>query len=206
MKTGTKLYSKRIGVLITILFLAGGDFERALAEEVTESESRPAVCYHKVCFPAAAEVDGRSLPLRSAGKKDWWRFSLYDAGLYLPGGVSKDGVLSDIPKKLVLRYRRSIDAEKMVKAADHHLARNPDIDLAAIRGRVDYLHSLYRSVRNGDEYALVYAPGRGTQLYFNGEKQGELIPGRDFAEAYFAIWLSKHVVCRKLRWELLDLK
>lgn len=196
---------KKTRVALAVLCLAGGFFETALAQKAVDSASAATVCYHNVCFPAVCEVSGRNLPLRSAGKKDWWRFSLYDAGLYLPEGVSKEDVLGDIPKKLVLRYHRSIDAEKILKAAEYNLAGNADIDLPSIRERVDYLHSLYRSVKKGDEYALVYEPGRGTRLYLNEKKQGELIPGDDFAKAYFGIWLSKHVVCRKLRWELLDL-
>lgn len=190
---------------MAVLFLAGGIFGPAFAQRVAEAEPAVRACFHRVCFPASAEVFGRKLPLRSAGKKDWWRFSLYDAGLYIPAGVSKEDVLGNIPRKIVLRYRRSIEVEKIVEAAEHNLAGNPDIDLPALRERVNYLHSLYRSVKKGDEYALAYEPGQGTQLYFNGEKQGDLILGNDFAEAYFGIWLSKHVVCRKLRWELLDL-
>ncbi len=187
------------------LVLTAGAVGSVLGQEDDRSESLSRKCFHKVCFPAKAEVAGLELPLRSAGKKDWWRFSLYDAGLYAPPTVSKEDVLSDIPKKLILRYRRSISREKIVEVAEHKLAKNPDINYPAIRERVDYLHSLYRSVKKGDEYALVYDPERGTQLYLNGEKQGELISGADFAEAYFGIWLSKHVVCQKLRWELLDL-
>ncbi|MFA6600586.1 MAG: chalcone isomerase family protein [Candidatus Omnitrophota bacterium] len=197
--------SKKIRGVVAFLFLAGGFFETALAQEAAEPESPATACYHNVCFPAMSKVFGRDLPLRSAGKKDWWRFSLYDAGLYFPGNVSKQDILGDIPKKLVLRYHRSIDAEKIVKAANYNLARNSEVDLPSIRERVDYLHSLYRSVKKGDQYALVYDPSRGTQLYLNGKAQGELIPGVDFARAYFGIWLSKDVVCRKLRWELLDL-
>ncbi len=194
-----------MGIVAAVLFLAGGIVGSSFGEQAGEPQSAAGVCYHKVCFPAKAELGGCSLPLRSAGKKDFWKFSLYDAGLYLQEGVSKQDVLTDIPKVLVLRYRRSIPAKKIIEAADHKLAQNPDIDLAAIRERVNYLHSLYRSVKKGDEYALVYDPVRGIQLYFNGIKQGEPIAGYDFAEAYFGVWLSKHVVCRKLRGELLDL-
>jgi hypothetical protein len=200
------IYSKKIRITAVLLFLVGGTAGPAFGEQAGESPAPSEACYHRVCFPAHAEVGGWSLPLRSAGKKDWWKFSLYDAGLYTAAGVSKEQVLSDIPKKLVLRYRRSIPAKKIAEASDHKLAQNPDINLPAIRERVDYLHSLYQSVKKGDVYALAYDPARGTQLYFNGIKQGELIPGNDFAKAYFGIWLSRHVVCRKLRWELLDLK
>jgi hypothetical protein len=202
---GIGVYLKKIRVALAVLCIAGGFFETALAQEAVDSASAASVCYHKVCFPAACEVSGGNLPLRSAGKKDWWKFSIYDAGLYTARGVSKENVLSDIPKKLVLRYRRSIAGEKIVEASENKIATNPEVDFGAIRDRMNYLHSLYRSVKKGDEYALVYEPGRGTQLYLNGEKQGDVIPGADFAKAYFGIWLSKHVVCRKLRWELLDL-
>jgi hypothetical protein len=204
-RPATIIPSKKIRWVIAVLLLVGGSFGAARAQETAESDAVVKICYHKVCFPAVCEVSGGNLPLRSAGKKDWWKFSVYDAGLYIARGVSKEDVLSDIPKKLVLRYRRSIPGEKIVEASENKIATNPEVDFEAIRDRMNYLHSLYRSVKKGDDYALVYEPGRGTQLYFNGEKQGDVIPGADFTKAYFGIWLSKHVVCRKLRWELLDL-
>ena len=201
---GHELFKKN-RLVLAFLLLAGSCIAPVMAEPSQETQPEARACFHRVCFPAAAEVYGQSLPLRSAGKKDFWKFSIYDAGIYLPSSLSKQDFLNDVPKKIVLRYRRTLDKEKIIQAAEHHLARNPEVDLAAIRERVDYLHSLYRSVKQGDEYALAYMPEQGTRLYFNGEPQGGSIPGNDFAKAYFGIWLSKYVVCKKLRWELLDL-
>jgi hypothetical protein len=65
------------------------------------------------------------------------------------------------------------------------------------------MNAAYRGVAPGDRYALVYAPGSGTTLLWNGEER-VTISGADFAAAYFAIWLGHDPVDESLRRRLLE--
>ncbi|MDD1633559.1 MAG: chalcone isomerase family protein, partial [Methylococcaceae bacterium] len=60
---------------------------------------------------------------------------------------------------------------------------------------------LYRDVKEGDRYALDYAPGKGTTLSLNGSPLGT-IEGADFAAAYYAIWLGAKPISDTMRDEL----
>lgn len=164
----------------------------------------PDLCIHGACFEPVSVSEGVRLRLRSHATKRFLGFTVYDAALYLPEDFEEpERVLGPVPKKLVLRYHRSIRRDEILRASWHCLEGNPGLDLNFLRGRVDELHSLFRDVRVHDQYALVFVPGRGTELYFNGRLEG-VIPGEDFQEAYFGIWLSQYPINKKLRGQLLN--
>jgi hypothetical protein len=105
--------------------------------------------------------------------------------------VDARDVLSDVPKRLELSYFWSIDSEDFGRAANRLLERqhSPE-ELRPLRDRIEALHRAYRSIEPGHRYALTYTPGIGTELSHNGEPIA-LIPGADFAAAYFGIWLGE---------------
>jgi len=113
-------------------------------------------------------------------------------------------VLEEVPKRLELSYFRSISAADMVSAANKVLRRNEtDLLLKKLNSRLEKFHSAYQDVKPKDRYALTYIPGKGIQMTLNS-KPLITIRGADFARAYFAIWLGKEPVDKKLRDTLLD--
>jgi hypothetical protein len=131
-------------------------------------------------------------------------FKGYVAGLYLGAGVAAEEALADVAKRLELSYFWSINGADFGKAADEILARNVDSDtLARLRPRLERINALYETVNPGDRYALTYVPGLGTELTLNGRSKG-IIPGADFAAAYFRIWLGDRSIDTALRDQLLE--
>jgi hypothetical protein len=131
-------------------------------------------------------------------------FKGYVAGLYLGAGVATDAALTDVPKRLELSYFWGIQGPDFGKVGDEVLARNIDPDtLAGLRPRLEQINALYETVAPGDRYALTYVPGIGTELALNGRSKG-VIPGADFAAAYFRIWLGEKSIDSSLRDQLLD--
>ena len=106
-------------------------------------------------------------------------------------------------KRLELSYFWRIDGKDIGKAGDRILAQNvaPET-LVQLRPRLDRINALYDSVEPGDRYALTYVPGLGTELALNGQSKG-VIPGADFAAAYFRIWLGERPIDTALRDRLL---
>jgi hypothetical protein len=130
-------------------------------------------------------------------------FKGYVAALYLPEGVSGEDALEDVTRRLELSYFWSIGAEDFANAADRLLERELNAaQLAPLRLRIDALHRAYRDVRPDDRYSLTYFEGVGTELRLNGELL-VLIPGADFARAYFGIWLGSQALDDDLRDALL---
>jgi hypothetical protein len=110
--------------------------------------------------------------------------------------------LTDVPKRLELRYHVSIKGKKLGESAEPYLEKNVTPEaLARLRPRIEQLNRLYRDVREGDRYALTYAPGRGTTLSLNNEPLGT-IEGADFAAAYYTIWLGAKPISDSMRDEL----
>jgi hypothetical protein len=130
-------------------------------------------------------------------------FKGYVAGLYLGAGVLPQEALGDVPKRLELSYFWGIKGADFGKAGDAILAQNLDPDtVARLRPRLDQINALYEDVQPGDRYALTYVPGLGTELALNGRSKG-IIPGTDFAAAYFRIWLGDQPIDTALREHLL---
>ena len=156
-----------------------------------------------VSFARELRVGDTSLALHSLGLLRWLFFEAYVAALYLGDDAPPQRALADVPKRLEIHYFRAIDGARIGEAALAILERNFGPErLLPLRPRIDAIAGLYRDVAPGDRYALTYLPGRGTELSFNGEPRGT-IPGADFAEAYFAIWLGAQPIDASLRDQLL---
>lgn len=169
-------------------------FVCALVPLVNSFADTPEVCVAKTCFQSQSGFSPSPLPIRGAALFRYWSFHVYTAALYAPDGVtSRKELLGDVPKVLVLHYHRKLTRENIVENSEIILKRNPDIRLESIRPELERLYALYRDVEPGDRYALSYTPGRGTVLYLNGAEQG-VFKGKEFAHAYFGIWLSDYSV------------
>lgn len=130
-------------------------------------------------------------------------FKVYAAGLYLADSKDVSRVLDDVPKRLEIAYLRDIPKSIIVDAAEDYLKTNlKPAELSAIRARVDEINKLYSDVKEGDRYVLTYRPGVGCELALNGKSLG-VIPGADFAAAYFGIWLGPGCAAPSLRDALL---
>ncbi len=169
--------------LVAVLLICAGLLEAPLARGAAEIEDIP--------FPEAVEAGDTQLSLFGLGLLRYRvLFRGYVGGLYLPVGAQASDTLRDVPKALELYYFWKIEGRFFAQAADDLLARKlPPERLSAIRERLDRLHVLYQDVVPGDRYRLTYVPGRGTSLTLNGRLLGT-IPGADFAEDYFGIWLG----------------
>ena len=166
----------------------------------------PAIADPRAQFTPEITVHGQMLPLRGTGRLVWMRVvAVYDAALYLPADVPGKDMLRDVPKRLELRYHIAIKGEKFGESAVPFLEKNVAAEeLARLKPRLEQLNRLYRDVKEGDRYALTYAPGKGTTLTLNGNPLGT-IDGADFATAYFTIWLGKKPISDTLRDELTGL-
>jgi hypothetical protein len=157
-------------------------------------------------FAPSVLVNDQAIPLRGTGRLVWMKLvTVYDAALYLPADVLGKDVLSDVPKRLELSYHISIKGPKFGESAEPYLEKNaPPQDLAKLRPRIEQLNKLYRDVKEGDRYALIYAPGIGTTLSLNNVPLGT-IEGADFAAAYLRIWLGAKPISDAMRDDLTGL-
>lgn len=155
-------------------------------------------------FDERVTAGDRVLALQSVGLLRYRIFFKgYVAALYLEEGTPRGEVLEDVSKRLELEYFWSIAGDQFGPPAEGILERNLDAgSLERLRARVEALHQKYQDVKPGDRYSLTYLPGEGTELAKNGVPLA-LVPGEDFARAYFGIWLGEDPLDRDLRDQLL---
>lgn len=159
-----------------------------------------------IAFPAEHRAGEVALGLHGSGVfRAYVVLRVYAAGLYLADASDAVRVLDDVPKRLEIYYYHDTPRSRMIETANAAIARNlPPADLAAVRERVDRFHALYRDPRKGDRFSITYRPGIGTELAFNGKPQG-VVPGADFAAAYFGVWLGDRPSSEEMKRKLLRL-
>ncbi|MBS3801036.1 MAG: chalcone isomerase family protein [Thioalkalivibrio sp.] len=152
--------------------------------------ARAEVTVDGVSFPEQVTINATVVPLRGVENYRYLFFRVHVGALYIPADVPPAEVLSaNVPKRLELEYQRPISADDFRKSGNRLLEKQQDAaTLRQLADRLETLNAAYRDMEPGDRYALEYAPGRGTRLLQNGTPLA-LVPGRDFAEVYFGIWL-----------------
>jgi hypothetical protein len=184
-----------------------GSFRRAAQLSLAillAAASAGAATIEGVEFGERVTAGDRVLALQSLGLLRYRVFFKgYVAALYLEPGVPPPLALEAVPKRLELEYFWPIAGEKFGPAAESVLERNLDEQsLERLRPQIEALHEQYQDVKPGDRYALTYLPGEGTELAKNGLRLA-LVPGEEFARAYFSIWLGESPLDRELRDQLL---
>lgn len=149
-------------------------------------------------------VDGAPLKIRGVALLKWAGFyNIYAGALYLPEDHSSDNWNNDIAKSLELSYFHGIKAADFGSASDKLLEKNlSETEYKSLSDRLKAFYGLFRDVRPGDRYRLIYRPGKGTELYLNEEQLG-IASGADFAVAYFGIWLGEKPIHKGFRDRLL---
>lgn len=131
-------------------------------------------------------------------------FKLYDAALYTEPSADAQAVLNYTASfHLEFRYLREIKKSIILESADKMLNKNlSEAERTSIESSVDQLNARYQTVKKGDRSSLTYVPGEGTTFRLNGDAQLTL-PGKEFAQLYFQIWLGDSPISPEMKAALL---
>ena len=155
--------------------------------------SAPAAEIAGVHVPDAVTVQGHTLGLQGAGVRKKFFFKVYVGALYLanPSPDAARAVGADEPKRISMFFVRSVGEDKLRKAFEEGFFKAAQERLDALRERIDrFLGFFAGGVQKGQAVHLTYLPGAGTEVAVGGEVRGT-IPGRDFMEALWGIWLGE---------------
>ena len=143
------------------------------------------------------------LTKRGSGTARYLLFRIYDAALYTSEQDSAATQMSTQPLCLEICYRRSLDADIIVTAAEKVLVeQNDPLELGQIQPQIDQLHRAYKSVSEGDRYRLCRDEKSQLTLTLNGEEL-TTVTGESFSQRYLNIWLGERPMSRSLRASLL---
>lgn len=155
-------------------------------------------------FESRRQVVDTTFQLIGTAQLTWaLLFDVYVGGFYLPEGKLDSSWTDDVPKVLEIAYLRNFKAEDFSRSSDQLLRENlPPEKYAALADRLHDFYQLFRDIKKGDRYSLVYHPETGTELRLNGKPLGR-VAGHDFAVAYFGLWLGPDPIDEAFRDRLL---
>ena len=150
------------------------------------------------------EVGGKQLHLMGMGlRKKLW-FKVYLASFYLenPAEDATQAVASDQVKRVEMHMLRDLERGKITEAVQAGFEKNSGPEMPRLQQRLDMFLKAIPDLRQGQSITVTYFPGRGTLIKAGGGQEVS-IPGKDFADALFSVWLGKYPVDDELKNEML---
>jgi hypothetical protein len=150
------------------------------------------------------EVAGKRLQLMGMGlRKKLW-IKVYLASFYLerPTGDGAQAISSDQIKQVRMHMLRDLERDKIVEAVRDGFQKNSEPDMPRLQERLGQFLKAIPDLKGGQEIVITYLQGTGTVMKAGGGEQ-ITIPGKDFADALFSVWLGNHPVDDDLKGEML---
>jgi hypothetical protein len=151
-------------------------------------------------------VAGQELQLNGIGIRKKFMFSIYVTGLYLPKKTSSatEAISADVPKEIVMVFvYHKVGKEKIIEGWNEGFFNNSQEKLPQLQSRINQFNGYFTAdLVKGDRIDLVYQPGTGTSVSINNKKLG-VVPGEDFMQALWAIWLGDNPADARLKEKLL---
>jgi chalcone isomerase-like protein len=147
-----------------------------------------------VQMPERAVVAQHELILNGAGIRTKLWIKVYVGALYLetPTRDAKTAIGADQPKRITLVLLRDLSKHQQASALREGFEANAGPErMRYLAGRMQKFEDFMRDGKRGDWMMLTYEPGKGT-VATDSAGHVTIIPGKDFADAVFAIWLGPH--------------
>lgn len=141
-------------------------------------------------------VAGKELALNGVGLRTKAIFKVYVAALYVEK-TSKDAtqvISSDQVKRVEMHMLRDLDKAKIVDAVKEGFANNSKAQMPQLKDRLDKFVAVIPDIKEKEKLTITYVPGKGTAITSSDGSEKVSVPGKDFADALFAVWLGKDPV------------
>ncbi|MBN2705578.1 MAG: chalcone isomerase family protein [Deltaproteobacteria bacterium] len=146
-------------------------------------------------FADNTEISGKTLHLNGAGIRKKFFLPIYACGLYLPHPTSdaEKAIRTDVAKQVVMHFIHSkVGKEKIVQGWNDGFFNNSQEKLSVLQERINTFNAFFdRDLVVGDRIVITYLPEQGTSVSINQTDKGS-IPGIDFMQALWAIWLGSN--------------
>ncbi len=185
MKTSMRLLAV-LAVLSTLPLLAGEVSGVKMQDKVT--------------------VEGKQLALNGMGLRTKIIFKVYVAGLYVesPSKNAAQILGSDQVKQVKMVMLRDLGRGKIAEAVEDGFENNSKAQMPALKARLEQFIAQIPDLKSGQELLITYVPGKGTMLASNGATR-LTVPGKDFADALFSVWLGAKPVDDGLKTAMLGM-
>jgi len=144
-----------------------------------------------VTLPERVNVGPSTLTLNGAGVRTKMWVKAYVGALYLKAPTSDANavIAAEEPKRIVLVLLRDLSKDQMTSSFREAFEANAGPRMPALRDRMARFEGFLQSGHRGDWMAITYRPGHGVTVV-NKAGNSIVIPGKDFADALFSVWLG----------------
>ena len=144
-------------------------------------------------MPESLQTGQTQLMLNGAGIRTKFFFDIYVGGLYLKAKSQDATAIIEANEPMAIRLHilsSKATSKKMEKATRAGFAKATNGNIEPIKVQIDEFCSVFqKEIKVDDRYDLIYVPGKGVEVYLNGEYTS-LTEGLAFKQALFGIWLS----------------
>ncbi|MCD6532828.1 MAG: chalcone isomerase family protein [Deltaproteobacteria bacterium] len=142
-------------------------------------------------FADQVTISEKKLYLNGVGIKKSFFSTLYACGLYLPHPTydADKAIKNDLCKQIVMHFQSKLSKDKIIEGWNDGFFNNSQEKLYILQGRITTFNALFRDMAANDRITFSYVPKQGTTITINNETKGT-IPGSDFMQALWAIWLG----------------
>ena len=152
--------------------------------------------------PETIEFEESSLVLNGQGTRVVFFMKVYEGSLYLETKNSNADEIVKSNSPMAIRIdvtSEMVTADAMKKALSEGLNKSTNNNTSLISNEIEQLASSFNSaVISGDFYEFIYIPGIGTHVLKNKELV-KIIPGINFKQAFFGIFLSDNPIQKNLK-------
>ena len=159
------------------------------------ASAAPAREFEGVDMPETLKFDGKTVALNGVGMRKVLFIKPYVGGLYVTTAAKDGDAIMNADEPMAIRLNMIDDVgQKMMLRSLYNGMRNSmqstGGDFKAIEGRIEQLKGYFTDeIKKGDIYEFRYLPGQGVKVAMNDQVRGT-IPGADFKQAFFGIWLN----------------
>jgi hypothetical protein len=147
-----------------------------------------------VKVPETFKAGTNTLVLNGAGIRTKWFLDIYVGALYLEAKNSDANAIinADQPMAITLHMVSGlVTSSKMKSATEEGFDNSLHGKTQALKPEIDQFISVFEEkINEGDQYDLIYLPGKGVEAIKNGKLVKTIGGGLSFKKALFGIWLS----------------
>jgi hypothetical protein len=104
-------------------------------------------------------------------------------------------------KRMELHLLRDVGKDKIIESITEGFEKQSKAQMPQLKSRLDQLAAAVPDLKKGDVLSLTYVPEKGVVV--GGAAKETIIPGKDFADALFSVWLGPDPVDGDLKRKLL---
>lgn len=155
-----------------------------------------------ISIPESLKTGQTTLLLNGAGVREKFFIDVYVGGLYLKKRNQDPQEIIEANEPMAIRLHvvsSMLTSKKMEKATREGFAKATDGNIEPIKVQIDEFCSVFKKeIKEDDRYDLIYVPGKGVEVYINGE-YASVTEGLTFKKALFGIWLSDKPAQKSLK-------